>query len=685
MSARAIVATAGLAFGSLLTVGGAATASTGDVLDPSTPSTSGGFVELDGWVYAAGDGANALLWRTDGAVFEPVAGVATDDDLFAFDLAAFDGWIYFSGDGERLGSELWRTDGSTTELVADLSPGPDGSRPLEKIVYRDALYFTTFDDLWRFDGVTVERVPNADQIPLGDLVEHDGWLYIAGPGGIHRTDGAVVEFVSDIEVRGDRELFAGSTPPVSLGDWLYFAGYTDEHGVELWRTDGDVTELAADVWPGPAPSEPYGITAFDGWVWFGATTPDTGGELWRSNGSTTELVADISAGPGGDEGMGSSYPSSFVSLGDWLYFTAEAEFAATAFWRTNGTVTERFADLAPSPYVNDTADVGTFGEWLYFTGPSRQVWRTDGVTIERVGAPGTPLVADYTGDDERWTSTVYTPADTGRYLFVLEWFGSSTNAAIDVREESSGRWIAADTSDESPKVVAADLVGGVDYRVAAWPVRSYVVSVIEPEVGPPAGEVVFSGTVDASGVAAPRWVSSTLVPESTGDLTLLLDWDGGADVRFDVRDVATGRWLGAATVGPAPRSATVEVVAGEPIRLAVWAASGTAGFELATDGAPPPEPETVFAGTVDAGRVTAPKWVSTTFTAESTGPHTFSFGDGSDPDLRMEVRESASGTWLAAGHPTVDVDLSAGTEYRLAVWVVDGRADFEVTLEPPAG
>ena len=93
------------------------------------------------------------------------------------------------------------------------------------------------------------------------------------------------------------------TPPVNpafmagLEGWLYFQGYTPDTGRELFRTDGVTFELVADIRPGPDSGSSQHLEAMDGWVYFSALTT-SGFELWRSNGDATEMVMDIVDGSG---------------------------------------------------------------------------------------------------------------------------------------------------------------------------------------------------------------------------------------------------------------------------------------------------------------------------------------------------------------------------------------------------
>lgn len=153
-------------------------------------------------------------------------------------------------------------------------------------------------------------------------------------------------------------LFEFGTYTATWNDHLYFPALTADYGAEIWRTDGISVELASDLIPGPAGSEPvllaaleYGILAVAGppassdpastaiWsidstgaarviseesasstsaflvsngtlAWFRGI----GGKLWKTDGVTAELVAE----------------ELFITPRDILAATPDALYAATA-------------------------------------------------------------------------------------------------------------------------------------------------------------------------------------------------------------------------------------------------------------------------------------------------------------------------------------------------------------------
>ena len=113
-------------------------------------------------------------------------------------------------------------------------------------------------------------------------------LVLLAPAGV-ATVRPAVELVADINPAGSAE----PGPAVVVGDHLYFSAGSVRTGTELWRTDGRVTELVADINPGGGSSSPESLAAFGGHLYFSADDARHGVELWRTDGSRTTLVLSL--------------------------------------------------------------------------------------------------------------------------------------------------------------------------------------------------------------------------------------------------------------------------------------------------------------------------------------------------------------------------------------------------------
>lgn len=191
------------------------------------------------------------LWRSDGTAggtfVLPAPGVLIRH-------ADFDGRLLFVGSDPEHGEEPWISDGTPagTMLIADLLPGPAGSRPDPLVVAKGQAFFITQTAadpadgrprLWSSDGTAAGTRACLDQAPASPLsLEH----------------------------------------ATTVGRILYFAGRDPGHGAELWQCDGTPagTRRISDINPGPADSDPWSIIEAGGRLFMHASDASHGRELW---------------------------------------------------------------------------------------------------------------------------------------------------------------------------------------------------------------------------------------------------------------------------------------------------------------------------------------------------------------------------------------------------------------------
>lgn len=200
------------------------------------------------------------------------------------------------------------------------------------------------------------------------------------------------------------------------------------------------------------------------------------------------------------------------------------------------------------------------------------------------------------------------------------------------------------------------------------------------------GETVLLGVVDASKRLGPKWTKTVVTPLVSGDHTLVLHWESDANLRMSVKEKTTGARIGANASNDHPKTLTVQLEAEVEYRIAVWAKHGSADFSVTMT---PPVGYRIFARTVDADRVAAPKWTRTIYTPIVTGDHQFVLDWEGDANLRISVRDHATGKWIGQNTTTaqpknVTVHLKAAVEYKIAVWAKHGSADFTVSAHQPS-
>jgi ELWxxDGT repeat protein len=264
--------------------------------------------------------ATNQLWVSDGTVggTHPV----TDSQEFVISsneplkVVELDGSGYVVARSSALGLSLWRSDGTvaTTGPVTGPSPGFFVTKPTEIAAFAGRVYFT-------------------------------GWA--EGRRALLRSDGtAAGTEVFALFEPADNYVFEEDAPPfylTVLGNQMFFMANDNEHGRELWVSDGTTagTRMVLDIQQGPFESRIQRIAAAGSRVWFVADDGLHGEELWVSDGTAqgTRLVQDLSPG------TGSSAPEQLTASGDRLYFVADDGWSGRELW---SVATEGPAGCQPS-------------------------------------------------------------------------------------------------------------------------------------------------------------------------------------------------------------------------------------------------------------------------------------------------------------------------------------------------
>lgn len=252
---------------------------------------------------------------------------------------------YFSGShlgGDQEDWELWRTDGTAegTARVHDVS-AEAASYPENITQIGGRTFFTAWDadseNLWVTDG-------SDDGLTLLVQAGSEGYL---------------------------NQLTA-------VENLLYFVMTTQEHGSELWRSDGTPagTRMVIDLTPGSCNSHPASLTAFDGALYFSAVNSCIGRPgLWKTDGTAEGAVAVLAPQNG-------SYPANLTPWGDSLYFSAIVE-TEYGLWKSDGTAdgTTRVRGIR----LAQQANLGWFtvaGDLLFFRANDgehgTEIWKSDG-------------------------------------------------------------------------------------------------------------------------------------------------------------------------------------------------------------------------------------------------------------------------------------------------------------------
>jgi ELWxxDGT repeat protein len=285
-------------------------------------------------------------------------------------LAEAGGALYYERVGAT-GLELWRSDGTSQGSLLKNFPEPD-SFPFGFVEAGGATYFLV--SIFRFG-------PD----PFSSTITLELW----------KTDGTTAGTSRVVEIpKDDDDYFFFEEAPhlVALGSDVFFTGYDDATGSEIWRSDGTPagTGPLKDVFPGPEGSQPSELTRVGSSVFFSADDGVNGQELWKTDGTPagTQLVKNIRT-LGAD-----SDPTGLTDFGGTLSFFASDTANGNGLWLSDGSEAgTTFVKVLPGEsflefFVKPVASGGL----LFFsidTFDGTQMWRSDGTD------GGTFQVADF--------------------------------------------------------------------------------------------------------------------------------------------------------------------------------------------------------------------------------------------------------------------------------------------------
>ena len=266
------------------------------------------------------------LWRSDGTAdgTRHVRSLGHQDADFPIEPTIVGDELFFVFDSFGFGRELWKTDGTSgdTELVRDIAPGEESSRPTGLTAAGGKLYFSADDglhgvELWESDGTAAGTRMVHDIFPLSDS---------SHPGGLTQVD-----------------------------DLLFFSASDGVSGTELWALPLDPASGACQ----PAPTHlclsggRFRVEAlwrdFSGNTGRGqavALTPDTG-YFWFFDPANVEAIAKVLDGRG-------------VNEHHWVFYGAlsNVEYSITVTDTQTGLTRRYFNPSGIFASVGDTQGFG---------------------------------------------------------------------------------------------------------------------------------------------------------------------------------------------------------------------------------------------------------------------------------------------------------------------------------------
>lgn len=358
-------------------------------------------------------------------------------------LTDVDGTLFFTASDAK-GSALWRSDGTagSTVLLKRLGSGGyygyDDYENGRLVGVGDTLFFSVQRDeaaeLWRSDGtkagtVRVKRFPAGDNDEYGadgpeNLTAVGNTLFFTASDDEHgeelwKSNGTAAGTVMVANIQTGQgsggEYSYGPDNLTAAGDTLFFTADNGTAGQEVWKSDGTAagTVLVKDIHPGSYSSYAGELTPVGDTVFFKARDGVHGRELWRTDGTAagTELVEDIR--PGG----ASSQPYALVGVGDTLFFSAAEENSGRDLWVSDGSEagTVRLKDFNSlgEEYDYGLREITPVGDTVFFSASDGthgvELWSSDGTEV------GTVMVKDIRPGD--YSGYPYALTEAGGTLF----------------------------------------------------------------------------------------------------------------------------------------------------------------------------------------------------------------------------------------------------------------------------
>ncbi|HEX7186033.1 MAG TPA: ELWxxDGT repeat protein [Thermoanaerobaculia bacterium] len=345
--------------------------------------------------------SDSALWKSDGAA---ASRLSPEGLTFGWDLAGAGGLLFFAGCHPATGCELWKSDGTAagTVLVKDLQPGTGHAGPSVLTAANGLVFFRLPDGLghlaiWRSDGTAAGTFPLKTAIDwIPDMEAGGGLLYffssVFSSGDpmteLWRSDGTPAGTFRVLTATGTMDQLT------AVGSAMYFRVYTEE-AYALWKSDG------TSAWPVkrfPRGTGSYGLTGAAGLLFFAASDEEHGRELWVSDGTEagTRLVKDIFPGDR------SSVPDQLAAIPGGLVFAASDDVHGQEVWRSDGTAAGTFQlpEIAPGRLSSAPMSFTVSGPRVFFTADDstngRELWAFNSST-----PPAAPVSATGAG----WIAT----------------------------------------------------------------------------------------------------------------------------------------------------------------------------------------------------------------------------------------------------------------------------------------
>lgn len=351
----------------------------------------------DKLVFFADDGINGNeLWVLDSSgaqmVYDINPGSGNSGLVANFTkMAVAAGRIYFPADDGVTGQELYSWNGDMSmppTVVMDINTsGTSGTTTVNEVIsLNDKVYFTAFSptggyELWMHDPATLNTTQitninsgSASSSPENLAIYKEAVYFSATNSANGRELYKYDPVTNNTTMVFDINTGSGNSNPQSLvvvGEKLYFSATTSAYGRELYSFDSLIVTRLSDVNPGSAdgilsaaPGQKR-IGSLNDTLYFCGNDGTTGDQLFQHNKQNGTQVITYNINPGS-----TSFPSSFITYGKHMYFSAYDDTNGIELWRYDGTnAPEMVADI-DSVGSSNPLNMEIMNNVLYFSANS---------------------------------------------------------------------------------------------------------------------------------------------------------------------------------------------------------------------------------------------------------------------------------------------------------------------------
>lgn len=298
----------------------------------------------------------------------------------------------FSAYDDVNGFEVWKSDGTSqgTKLIKNINVAKGGALPKQFVALGNTVFFSADDikhgrELWTTGGTQNSTQLYADYNNGGGIASVN---YDSEITGMTSFNNSIIALIGNSLMKFDT-----INPPVLIkrlslvnlsaaefikyNNILFYSGWSESEGYELWTTNGITTSLFKDLTPGYSYDRPNSFIVSGGFLYF-----ITGGnKLWKSDGTVagTVLVKAISG----------YIQSKFTEANGKLYFTVQENTNGVELWVSDGTDigTKIVKDIYVGSSGSNPRNLVALNGSLYFSAYSNtgySVWKTDGTSNNTV-------------------------------------------------------------------------------------------------------------------------------------------------------------------------------------------------------------------------------------------------------------------------------------------------------------